>query len=349
MNRRTFIRNTAALLPAAWLPSAAHGFASGPDTKYRRADFAPLRDSGYGIGVHWIARTMPRHGEPLSFAEAVRRFDVEAFVQCVKETGAGHVLFTVNHGVYHLCCPNPEVDRVLPGRTAERDLPMELADALLRHNIRLILYYSPGWDTDWKKASGMAAGQPRFFDTWIRIVAWMGEHYGKKLVAWWFDDGSKIRAAGQPPWKEMTAAAKAGFADRLVCYNAGIEQTQSVTRYQDYWAGECVRLNYIPREPTADGLPWYGFVSWHGDSRKPRCAHWYLTAENLAFDWPAPPAQSVLDFYRGFRRVGGTVAFNLLCYQDGSIYDSDLAVMKAVKQQVGSQTSLESKKKVCRA
>ena len=43
-----------------------------------------------------------------------------------------HVLFTVNHGNYYLCCPNPEVDRILKGRTTKRDLVMDLADALLK-------------------------------------------------------------------------------------------------------------------------------------------------------------------------------------------------------------------------
>lgn len=334
MNRRTFLQRAAAAATA--LPAASCILGQDQTTDYERADFGLLRNTGYGVGFHWIVGVVPRAGEPKPFAEAVRDFDVGVFVDRVVETGAGHVLFTVNHGKHHLCCPNPEVDRLLKGRTTERDLVMELADGLAAKNIRLMLYYLSTCDRQWANAVGSANKEPRFFDNWMRIISWMGEHYGNKVIGWWFDAGRNIMAVGNPPWKEMTAAAKTGFANRLVCYNPGIEDVRSLTPYQDYWAGETVRLNYIPRGPSADGLPWYGFTSWHGDSQKPRCGYWALEADNVDRDWPPPPAQSVIDYYQRFRRVGGTVTFNLLCYQDGSIYDSDLAVMREVKQKIAA-------------
>jgi hypothetical protein len=334
MNRRTFLKHTATAMS---LSAASGAFGQSQTADYKRADFGLLRDTGYGVGFHWIVGVLPRRGKPKPFAEAVRQFDVHAFVDRVAETGAGHVLFTVNHGMHHLCCPNPEVDRLLKGRTTERDLVMELADALADKNIRLMLYYLSTCDRQWARAVGSATKEPRFFDNWMRVIAWMGQHYGKKVVAWWFDSGRKIMDVGNPPWKEMAAAAKAGFADRLICYNSDIEDINPLTPYQDYWAGEIVRLNYIPRGPTANGLPWYGFTSWHGDSRKPRCGYWAIEANSIGLDWPAPPVQSVIDYYQRFSRVGGTVTFNLLCYQDGSIYDSDLQVMREVKQNIGTR------------
>jgi len=305
---------------------------------YRRADFALLRDTGYGVGFHWTTATLPAGGDPLPFEAAVERFDVPAFVDQVVSTGAGHVLFTATHSLHWLCAPNPEIDRILPGRTCRRDLLMELADALGEVGIRLMVYYNSGIhanDPEWRRACGAEEDDPgRFFENWTRIIGWMGAHYGPKMCALWVDGGYELEkiGAGRTPWAELTRAAKAGFADRLVCYNPGIERHQLYTEHQDFWAGEVCRLNYIPRGPlTPAGLPWYAFVSWHGDSRKPTCGAWVMNADNRDVPWVSPPAESVVMFLRGFQRVGGTVTFNLFIYQDGTIYPSDLEVMRRVR------------------
>jgi hypothetical protein len=303
---------------------------------YRRADFAPLRDTVYGVGFHWTTATVPREGDPLPHEEAVAAFDVGAFVEQAVEMGAGHVLFTVTHSKHHICGPNPEADRVLPGRTCERDLILELADGLGAAGIRLLAYYNSGihvGDPEWREAVGAERDEPsEFYDNWSRVVGWMGEHYGPRLAALWIDGGYELEALGDTPWERLTRAAKAGHPDRLICYNPGIERHHLYTPCQDYWAGEVCRLNYLPRgELTPAGLPWFAFLSWHGDSRKPSCGEWVMNAENRALDWHSPPAESAATFLRGFQRAGGTVAFNLFCYQDGSIYDSDFEVMKRLR------------------
>ena len=113
---------------------------------YERASFAPLRDTVYGIGFHWTTWTLPLEGEPVSFEEAVENFDVERFVEQAVAAGAGHVLITSTHQLHWLPAPNPEVDKVIAGRTCRRDLLMELADSLARAGIKLVLYYHHGTD-----------------------------------------------------------------------------------------------------------------------------------------------------------------------------------------------------------
>jgi hypothetical protein len=130
----------------------------------------------------------------------------------------------------------------------------------------------------------------------------------------------------------MAAAAHAGFPDRLVTFNSGLESLSHTTLYQDFWSGELARLNWNPRGETANGLPWYSFTSWHADSRRRMVGEWFLTPEHAAEEWPPPAAEAVADHYRRFRKVGGTVTFNVLCYQDGSIYDTDFRVMQQVKR-----------------
>lgn len=303
---------------------------------YHRADFSQLTDTGYGVGFHWTTATLPREGAPVAHEEAVSRFDVGAFVRQVKQTGAGHVLFTTTHSKHHLPGPNPEADRILPGRTCERDLIMELADGLGEAGIRLMAYYNSGihtGDPEWRKAVG-AQEQDRsaFYDNWAAVVGWMGQHYGDKIMGLWVDGGYELDERKDAPWEKLTAAAKAGNPDRLICYNPGIERHHAYTDRQDFWAGEVCRLSYIPRgDLTPAGLPWYAFVSWHGDSRKPTCGAWVWSEDNAGQEWYSPPAEAAASFLRGFHRVGGTVTFNLFCYQDGSIHEADFEVMRRVK------------------
>ena len=300
---------------------------------YQRADFAVLRDTGYGIGFHWTAMSAPREGEPLPFQDAVERFDVQAFVDQAVAAGAGHVLLTTTHAWHMMPCPNPEVDRLIAGRTCERDLLMEIADGLAGAGIRLMLYYHHcthpnGQDAQWREAVGCQT--EGYYDNYCRVVGWLGEHYGPKVIAFWFDGAGDLAKRGPVPWDRIAAAAKAGYPGRLICHNAGIENHHMYTERQDYWAGEVCRLNYLPRAGalTPGGLPWYSFTSWHGDCRKPLCGHWVMTEENRSLDWPPPPAESVAAHAQRFQAVGGVVTFNLLCYQDGSALDSDLQVMQ---------------------
>lgn len=308
--------------------------------KYQKADFGILRDTGYGIGVHWTTWTAPRQGPVKPFPQAVEEFDVERFADQAAEAGAGHVLFTANHALHWLPCPNPEVDRILPGRTCQRDLLMELADTLETRNIKLMLYYHHGTDDvsrddpEWFDACGAGRkDQTQFYDNYRKIIQWMGEHYGTKVIAFWFDAGYALLRRGTPPWDQMTAAAKAGFEDRLVCYNSGIENHESYTPYQDYWAGEINRLNYVPRDKeTPAGFPWYAFVSWHAHNTLSMCGEWGISEQSRNIDWPPPAVESVELFLRRFQQCDGTVTFNLLCYQEGTFYDSDLKLMKKLRR-----------------
>jgi hypothetical protein len=302
---------------------------------YTRADFKPLRDSKYGVGFHWSTWTAPKTGQPKAFEQAVADFDVPAFVKQVIETGAGHVLLTTTHAMHWLPSPNPVVDALLPGHTCQRDLIMEIADGLQAAGILLILYYNFGIYADdlaWKEASGiLKEDKSDFFRNCQAVLRWMGEHYGTKVNAWWFDVG--LEAYPDTPFAEITAAAKAGNPNRLVCYNPAVEKTDMVTPYQDYWAGELCRLNYLPRgETTPGGLPWYSFTSWHADMRYQAAGTWGMDLQTREQEWPSPCACSAAAHLQRFIDHDGTVTFNLLCYQDGSAYEPDLQVMRELKK-----------------
>jgi hypothetical protein len=81
MHRHQFIQTMAGLGAASiTLPGL---FADEPDKPYVRANTDWLARYRYGIGVHWTAQTVPRHGSPLPFQQAVDAFDVKKFVKRV--------------------------------------------------------------------------------------------------------------------------------------------------------------------------------------------------------------------------------------------------------------------------
>jgi len=316
---------------------------------YQRADFTPLRELGYGIGFHWTSETMPREGRALGFAEAVDNFDVDAFVSQAAATGAGYVLFTTTHLTHHLACPNPEVERLILGRSTRRDLLMEMADGLADAGMGFVLYYNHGikktasmiQDPEWQAAAGsLMPDLTTYYENHCRLIGWMGKHYGPKLKAWWFDGAREFATRPGVPWAEMVQAAKAGHPERLVCYNSGIEENgyELVAPYQDCWAGESTSLDFRPSgEATPAGLPWHAFLSWHparnarGEPKKTRAARWLMDPVSRGLQWPPPDPKRVVDYLQAFHDCSGVVTFNLLCYQDGSALETDLEVMKEVK------------------
>lgn len=220
---------------------------------------------------------------------------------------------------------------------------MEIADALAKRGIRFMIYYNHGTyrdqDPEWQAAVGSKEpDRSRYFDNYERIVAWMGQHYGRKAMAFWFDSAYEFAdfpSTPATPWNDMTIAAKAGNPDRLICYNSGIENLECYTPFQDYWAGETSRMNYLPRGKTNPaGLPWYSFVSWHPHATMRFCGEWGISEETIGLEWPAPPVESAADYLGRFRACGGAVTFNLLCYQDGSIYDTDFKAMRELRKLV---------------
>lgn len=204
-----------------------------------RADTAWLQRARYGIMVHWTKESMPLHGESKSYDQAAADFDVEAFADSVRQTGAGFVVLTTAHAFQYFPAPLTSLEKILPGRTSQRDLVADLADALARRGMKLLLYYHLGAinDAAWLKASGFwETDTTRFFANWQAIVSEAGERYGDKLAGWWFDDGAVTYYYRSAPWEKLDRAAKAGFPRRLVGFNPW--ELNRPTEFQDYFCGE---------------------------------------------------------------------------------------------------------------
>lgn len=297
---------------------------------YLKANTDWLANCRYGIGVHWTAQTTPRRGEPLPFQIAVEAFDLAAFTDAIIDSGAEYLIFTSAHALQKLPGPNPVIDEILPGRTCQRDLIGEIAERLIAHGIHLILYYNHSCngaeDPDWEKALGYHDSSKERLATNLRnIVAEMGQHYGDRLKAWWFDSPYSIDPSGpyssvttdmagfQFPWERFTVAAKTGFPDRLVTYNPGINSTYLYTDHQDYWAGEMVDLNHPPKSRFLEnGLQWHGWTCL--DDRA-----WVHSKIDADIPDVLYSDEEVIQFVRTCILHQCPMCFNVGIYQDGTI------------------------------
>ena len=338
MNRRAFARLALAGLGTQVLGLRAPA-ANTPS--YRRANTDWLAKCRYGVGVHWTAQTAPRHGEPAPFQRAVDEFKLQEFVGQVRHTGADYVLFTATHALHLLPAPHPVLDRILPGRTCPRDLIGELADALAAAGLPLLVYWNHscnGWqDAAWRQAVGYDARDKNILARNLaELVAWMGERYGRKIKAWWFDSPYSLDSRGpykavttdmagfRFPWEQFTVAAKQGFADRLVTYNPGIAATYLYTTHQDYWAGEMVNLKApATSRHLSNGLQWFGWTCLEDRA-------WVHSQRNTEVPQPLYRDEEVLAFVRACNRHQAPMTFNIGIYQDGVMATASVEQLRRV-------------------
>jgi len=301
-----------------------------PPRNYQRANTDWLANCLYGIGAHWTAHTVPRHGAALPFQKAVDAFDVKRFVDQLTYAGADYLLFTSTHALQMLPAPHPVIDKILPGRTCKRDLLAELADALAAKGKHLLIYYNHSCnraqDRSWEQAVGYHdRDKNRFARNLQEIVGWMGERYEYKIKAWWFDSPYSLDPRGphnsvstdmtgfQFPWERFTVAAKRGFHGRLVTYNPGVAKTFLYTTHQDYWSGELGNLKTPAKARyLKNGLQWFGWTCL--DERG-----WVHRRANSEIPKPLYSDKEIISYVRACNSHQAPMTFNVDIYQDGQM------------------------------
>ncbi|TWT89573.1 alpha-L-fucosidase [Neorhodopirellula pilleata] len=113
-------------------------------------------------------------------------FDVDVFADAIERTGAAWIVFTATHQGFYWSGPNSAIDRISPGRTAERDLLGEIINELDQRGIRTLFYLHTGCNgydpVVWREAVG--ANEPdgqRFSDNIEAILRECSLRYGEKL------------------------------------------------------------------------------------------------------------------------------------------------------------------------
>jgi len=220
----------------------------------------------YGVFIHFLPS-----GE--AGLRAVDQFDVEALAGQLEEMGAGYLVLTLGQNSGYFNSPNGAYDKrvgYVPGeRCSQRDLPLELSQALARRRIRLMLYLpcqTPNEDARAQKAFGLAQGradQPvdaAFAERWSEVIQEWADRYGSKVSGWWFDGGYEHVHFNDAIAVRYAAAVKHGNPKAIVTFNPGVKVVRW-TKAEDYTAGELNEpLQVIPDGRWLDGSQWHALT-----------------------------------------------------------------------------------------
>ncbi len=197
-----------------------------------------LADAQYGLMFQWGEWGYPEHGEGKPWPKMIDDFNVEKFADMVQSTGAGYVIWSATWRTYYFPAPIQAIERIMPGRTSQRDLIGELADALNRRGIKLMLYYHCGYgDREWQTRNfgttdaNQIGTDALFRKNWIAIITEVGERYGSRLAGWFIDEGWY-----PSPFEEQNRALKAGYHGRIVSFNDWVRPR--LTDFEDVEFGE---------------------------------------------------------------------------------------------------------------
>lgn len=298
--------------------------------KASRASVDWLVQTGYGLMFHWTSQSVQPDGSNKKFEDAVNDFDVDKFADMVEETGAGYVLFTIGHAEKYCPAPLKSWERIHPGQTTQRDLIEEIANALHKKDVRLLCYLAgPGTFKFPKQSMLTNDGKQAFVDNYTDILTEMGNRYQDKIMGYWFDSWYRI-FEGWPdvPFEDFFKVSKTGNKDRIICLNPWIYP--DVSPWQDYWSGEV-------QDPI--GLPENGYMKNGSSPHLPY--HTLLTMEKhlwvqreAEISDPKFTPEQLSTYIKGCMDNGGFVSINLAIYQDGTVGEKALQVMKEVKKTI---------------
>ena len=187
-----------------------------------RSDTTWMVDGRYGLFIHWSLLTYPLHGDKQAldnFEWGVNVFDAEAFAGAIQSTGASWVTFTTCHGAHYFPAPIQALDDQIPGRTSRRDLIGDIADALNKRGIKLLLYYNLcGGDEPFAKSVGMeyAEDPEKWFSFLVRFTTEVSERYGNHIGGWGYIDSTVTAYEYGMQWEPFASAMKAANPNAVV-------------------------------------------------------------------------------------------------------------------------------------
>jgi hypothetical protein len=197
-----------------------------------------LKSSGFGLMFHYECF---QERSARDFNKAVDSFDVERFADAVASTRAGHVIFTIGQHTGKFCAPNAAYEKLLGVKngewTSRRDLILEIAKALEKRDVRLIIYMTArapmrnyrvieAMGDTLPTINGKPAGpkvnpmshprklkgflrsenqapNPVFLKNWADVCGEWSRRYGKRVSGWWFDGyKDEMKVAYEPLQKE---------------------------------------------------------------------------------------------------------------------------------------------------
>lgn len=262
----------------------------------------------------------------------------------------------------YTCSPNETFNKYTgykPGeRCTNRDLPMELADALRKRGIRLMLYWSglATTDSSWHVKYFGYANDPKSFyglkhhltnrSPEMRKIAmeileeWV-DRYKDKVAGWWFDGFDRPSGNGwkdggpSPNLVDLAELVRSGNPESVITFNIGGSKNAFKRRsvVQDYTAGD-VYYNagnkkhgglspFTPEKVLAEGG-----ILWHA---KPFIGNvYYGIGTDLSYS-----NETVIDWLRTIIGQGGVATLDYpFDPETGLIKDFGMDQLKAIEGEI---------------
>lgn len=320
------------VLPAA---ASAKMTSAEENARTQRSNTDWFVQAKYGVMFHWTDFSQPKQGPKKSYADAVDAFDVKAFAQQAEETGAGYVIFTLNHAHPHCAAPIKSWEAIHPGWTTRRDLIGEIGDALKQRGIRLLLYInSPimtklGGDIRQTGQDQLTYSEEQFVGIHQEILTEIGSRYGERLAGYWFDSWYQSLAAyPDVPIESVYKFCKVGNPQRITAFNFWIFPV--LTPWQDYWAGELnelqnpFRSRYIQRG-AGKGFQAHGMLTMLGP---------WVHSEPGPIPPPQFSAEDLIAYVKANVEHQAVTTINIGIYQEGTIEETSRQTMRKLRQAI---------------
>jgi hypothetical protein len=230
-----------------------------------------MQQARWGVMTHYLADWQSRvHHLDLSVEQwnkMVDGFDAEGIARQLAAAGAKYYQVSIGQNSGYYLSPNAAYDRltgIQPSKCSRRDLVAELAAALEKHGIRLMVYLPSGGPGSDKAADAALEWRngpypnKEFQRKWEQVIREWSLRWGKKVSGWWFDGcyfpNSMYRSPEPPNFASFAAAARAGNADASIAFNPGVVyRILSMTPYEDFTAGEIDKPELATVRRSADG------------------------------------------------------------------------------------------------
>ncbi|MBQ3088334.1 MAG: hypothetical protein IJC36_01740 [Clostridia bacterium] len=286
-------------------------------------------------------------GKLTPWEEKINNFDVDHFAAQLNEIGAGWCGVTIMQLSRYMIAPNATFDKYTgykPGEACSRiDFIDRLIKALDKYDIGLMLYFTgDGPSRDPKAKAALQTWDddervihPDFVEKWSNVVKEYSLRYGDKVKAWWHD-GMWIGYKDKPELLKMYADAfRAGNPDAAIATNIDscIDQGNAElvlnprrgAKYDDFTAGEVVKLGALPYHPFMDGCG----ARWHiltflGAEGASEVEGWGTKGCKYKPGW-------LFDYVDEVHKRGGIITFDIHYEPDGTIDPDQMRALRLLK------------------
>jgi hypothetical protein len=307
-----------------------------------------MKSARWGVMSHYLAdwreRTDQENRGIEHWNNLIDHFDVEKLADQLKFVGASYYLISIGQNSGYYLAPNPTYDKltgIAPSKLSRRDLVADLAAALGKRGIKLMVYLpsgAPGGDRaartalKWENGPG-AFPNIEFQKNWEAVIRDWSLRWGDKVAGWWFDGcywpNTMYRRAEAPNFASFAAAARAGNPQSAVAFNPGvIYRTVSITPEEDYIAGEIDKPELWTPKRNVDGK--IDGVQIHVLS--------YL-GEKWGMGAPRFSNQDAVSFSQKVIAVDGAITWDTPTQKDGTFAPEFIDQLRAIGQAMAAGKS----------